>query len=85
MNDGTTARLPADVSARYPIPEYTTWWWGDHWSAVHTGDGSVIRGDKYRDLVTRCFLERTRRQGIEMRAGVYLLGVGGDYPSGPGG
>jgi hypothetical protein len=85
MDDGTPARLPADVSARYPIPDFATWWWGDHWRAVHDDDGMVIAGDTYRTLVTKCFLERTRRQGIEVQPGVYLLGVGGDYLSGPGG
>jgi len=84
MNDDTPAALPADVSYRYPIPGFTTWWCGDHFRAVHD-DGTVITARTYRELVVRCFQERTRRMGIEIQPGVYLLGVDGDHLSGPGG
>lgn len=74
---------PQDVSDRYPIPDFTTWWCGDHFRAVHD-DGTTITGDTYRTVMIKCFMERTRRMGIEIQPGVYLLGVGGDHLSGPG-
>ncbi len=77
---------PVNVSRFLPIPYYETWRWGPgDYRAVHVDDASVIHGATYRELVVRCFMERTRRQGIEIQPGRFLIGLGGDYLSGPGG
>lgn len=59
---------PVNVSRLLPIPEFETWWWGDHFTAVHRQDGTVISGATYRECVLSCLIERARRMGLHVRA-----------------